>query len=154
MNTYSPSMGESHATRETLSNRSHLYRDALETQLHEIRDEVTVVGKRIAVIGGAVVLGFALYRVLTRKSRHAQAAVRDAQEQAAQLAHQASSNGHTLVAPAIRSSNPLVETIKSAILSWLLAIAREQMINFLEQLSHKHAQPATGATAPPEEQKL
>ena len=107
--------------RDNLAARAREIRGTLEGQLGILTKDLMKAKNSLLVIAGVAVAGFIVYRVLSGPARRK---VRT------------ENGGFAMVAKT--RENPFVTMIKSAIASFLLSVAREKLVSYLESLNSKH----------------
>ena len=117
------------STKELLISKTKEYKDALQNQVSSLGDDLESTAKKSVFVLGAIVAAALVIKLLSPKRP--------------KIAKDAKSDSITLVN---EPESPIVSMIKSAIMTFLLNMARERIISFLEELNHRHVSAATGGS--------
>ncbi len=128
--------GSFESERELLTQRTQRYKSAITRQMENIGQQMGKYGKGILIAGGALVVGYAVYATLSRLGSSRRSVYRK-------------DDSGNMVPVTIERESAIVGFIKSAIASFLLGLAREQLNRYLEGLqksTHDKSSFSTQAT--------
>lgn len=114
-------------TKALLKKQTESYRQHLKTQVENLTDDLEGNAKKAVFIVGAVVAVVMVVRWLTPKRTKVKI-ISDSQQAAGD-------KGVAIVDQP--SDNPIIAMIKSAIVSFLLGLARERIVKFLDEFNLK-----------------
>ena len=105
--------------KELLEMRTKRYKTAISKQFTDLGADMGKVVKGAAIAAGAVVAGYAVYAMLSRLSGSKKKSENPADNQAA-------------LVPLAEKESVIATMIKTAIVSFLLGLAREQLVKYIE----------------------
>ena len=114
-----------------LQQAGETFKNALNGQINEIGSEAKRYAKIAGITAAVVVTGYLVY-ALSKGKRYKKSLPE--------------TEGRRDILIETRAENPIVTSIKTAIASFLLTIAKEKIITFIEKMTEKHEKPtAPGA---------
>jgi len=114
-------------TKEQLISKTKEYREALQNQVTHIGEDLQGTARKAVFVIGAVIAAAAIIKILSPKRP--------------KIAKDAKNEALTLIQ---EPESPIISMIKSAIMTFLLNMARERIISFLDEINHRHAEAAKG----------
>lgn len=128
MNTYHiSSENDYQQQKDYLSRRTAHFKTAIERSIGDLTQNMSTTGKRVLIGVGVLAAGYIVFRLFSGRNAASEATVTE--------------KGTVVVAA--ETESPIVMMIKSAIASFLLAIAREKIMAYIEQLTRKDEEPRT-----------
>ena len=105
--------------KELLEMRTKRYKSAISKQFTDLGADMGKVVKGAAIAAGALVVGYAVYAMLSRLTGSKSSDEKSGDNQAA-------------LVPVVEKESVIATMIKTAIVSFLLGLAREQLVKYIE----------------------
>lgn len=103
--------------RETLNKKSASFKDAITTNFDEIKSNTDEISKAALIGGGIVLAGYIIYRLLRSEPKHLQN----------------SDDKGVIVVNGGYQELAIVRNIKNAIATFILAIAKQKLVEYLNK---------------------
>lgn len=134
------------AKKEALSRQSELYKQAIEEQVNDIKENAGQLSKKALIIGAGVVAGYFLLKVFIKagnKKVHVPAKTTSYDNKG--YIYDSFANGHSkpLMAPAVRTEPLIVSLIKQQIAIFLIGLAKQKIQEALNHFHKENNEPVT-----------
>lgn len=106
--------------KDFLKSQSEKFKLAIKGDFNDLKDETFRIGKNGLILGGVLIAGYLLFLALKRSETS--------------IEENKSEKGLVVLNP--KKESTLIKTFKTAIATFILAVAKQKLLEFLENYNH------------------